>query len=326
MARAILIQKNEQGYYVNLATINKDQLPEGDVTVNVTYSSINYKDALAITGKSPVIRQFPMVPGIDLVGNVIESSSPHYHIGDLVLLNGWGVGEKHWGGLAEIARLNSNWLIPLPKNLTAKHAMAIGTAGYTAMLCVMALEQNGIMPQSGKIIVTGANGGVGSYAVAILSRLGYHVIASTGRPEESNYLTTILGAKEIIHREELSSPSKPLLKERWIAGIDTVGSTTLVNVCASTCYDGIIAACGLAQGIDFNATVAPFILRGITLAGLDSVMCPYQKRVTAWQRLADIMDEAIIDKISTEITLDQVITSANALIKGKIRGRLVVKF
>ncbi len=326
MARAILIQKNEQGYYVNLATINKDQLPEGDVTVNVTYSSINYKDALAITGKSPVIRQFPMVPGIDLVGNVIESSSPHYHIGDLVLLNGWGVGEKHWGGLAEIARLNSNWLIPLPKNLTAKHAMAIGTAGYTAMLCVMALEQNGIMPQSGKIIVTGANGGVGSYAVAILSRLGYHVIASTGRPEESNYLTTILGAKEIIHREELSSPSKPLLKERWIAGIDTVGSTTLVNVCASTCYDGIIAACGLAQGIDFNATVAPFILRGITLAGIDSVMCPYQKRVTAWQRLADIMDEAIIDKISTEITLDQVITSANALIKGKIRGRLVVKF
>ena len=326
MARAILIQKNEQGYYVNLATINKDQLPEGDVTVNVTYSSINYKDALAITGKSPVIRQFPMVPGIDLVGNVIESSSPHNHIGDLVLLNGWGVGEKHWGGLAEIARLNSNWLIPLPKNLTAKHAMAIGTAGYTAMLCVMALEQNGIMPQSGKIIVTGANGGVGSYAVAILSRLGYHVIASTGRPEESNYLTTILGAKEIIHREELSSPSKPLLKERWIAGIDTVGSTTLVNVCASTCYDGIIAACGLAQGIDFNATVAPFILRGITLAGIDSVMCPYQKRVTAWQRLADIMDETIIDKISTEITLDQVITSANALIKGKIRGRLVVKF
>lgn len=324
MIKGILIEKDESGYHANLTTINEEQLPEGDVTIQVNYSSINYKDGLAITGKSPVVRQFPMVPGIDLAGVVIKSSNTNYNVGDQVLLNGWGVGEKHWGGLAQIARLNGQWLIPLPSGLTAKQAMAIGTAGYTAMLAVMALEKNGVTPQQGKILVTGANGGVGSFAIAILSRLGYHVIASTGRPQESDYLINVLGAKDIINREELSSPGKPLLKERWIGAVDTVGSTTLANVCASTTYGGTVAACGLAQGMDFNGTVAPFILRGITLAGIDSVMRPYQDRILAWQRLATILDDSILTQISSEITLDQVIPAAEKLMKGEIRGRLVV--
>lgn len=324
MIKGILIEKDESGYHANLTTINEEQLPEGDVTVQVNYSSINYKDGLAITGKSPVVRQFPMVPGIDLAGVVIKSSNTNYNVGDQVLLNGWGVGEKHWGGLAQIARLNGQWLIPLPSGLTAKQAMAIGTAGYTAMLAVMALEKNGITPQQGKVLVTGANGGVGSFAIAILSRLGYHVIASTGRPQESDYLINVLGAKDIINREELSSPGKPLLKERWLGAVDTVGSTTLTNVCASTTYGGTVAACGLAQGMDFNGTVAPFILRGISLVGIDSVMRPYQDRILAWQRLANILDETILNQISSEITLDQVISAAEKLMKGQIRGRLVV--
>lgn len=324
MIKGILIEKDESGYHANLTTINEEQLPEGDVTVQVNYSSINYKDGLAITGKSPVVRQFPMVPGIDLAGVVIKSSNTRYNVGDQVLLNGWGVGEKHWGGLAQIARLNSQWLIPLPTNLTAKQTMAIGTAGYTAMLAVMALEKNGVTPQQGKVLVTGANGGVGSFTIAIMSRLGYHVIASTGRPQESDYLINVLGANEIINREELSSPGKPLLKERWIGAIDTVGSSTLVNVCASTAYGGTVAACGLAQGMDFNGTVAPFILRGISLVGIDSVMRPYQDRILAWQRLANILDETILNQISSEITLDQVIPAAGKLMKGQIRGRLVV--
>lgn len=324
MIKGILIEKDESGYHANLTTINEEQLPEGDVTVQVNYSSINYKDGLAITGKSPVVRQFPMVPGIDLAGVVIKSSNTNYNVGDQVLLNGWGVGEKHWGGLAQIARLNGQWLIPLPSGLTAKQAMAIGTAGYTAMLAVMALEKNGVTPQQGKVLVTGANGGVGSFAIAILSRLGYHVIASTGRPQESDYLINVLGAKDIINREELSSPGKPLLKERWLGAVDTVGSTTLTNVCASTTYGGTVAACGLAQGMDFNGTVAPFILRGISLVGIDSVMRPYQDRILAWQRLANILDETILNQISSEITLDQVISAAEKLMKGQIRGRLVV--
>lgn len=324
MIKGILIEKDESGYHANLTTINEEQLPEGDVTVQVNYSSINYKDGLAITGKSPVVRQFPMVPGIDLAGVVIKSSNTNYNVGDQVLLNGWGVGEKHWGGLAQIARLNGQWLIPLPSGLTAKQAMAIGTAGYTAMLAVMALEKNGVTPQQGKVLVTGANGGVGSFAIAILSRLGYHVIASTGRPQESDYLINVLGAKDIINREELSSPGKPLLKERWLGAVDTVGSTTLTNVCASTIYGGTVAACGLAQGMDFNGTVAPFILRGISLVGIDSVMRPYQDRILAWQRLANILDETILNQISSEITLDQVISAAEKLMKGQIRGRLVV--
>lgn len=323
MFKGILIQKNDKGYYSELANIDESELPEGDITIKVDYSSLNYKDGLAISGKSPVVRQFPMVPGIDLVGTVIESSTDKYQVGDHVLLNGWGVGEKHWGGLAQVARLNSQWLIPLPKHLNAKHAMAIGTAGYTAMLSVIALEKHGITPDKGKILVTGANGGVGSFAIAILAKLGYQVIASTGRPEESDYLMT-LGATEIIDRNELSEPGKPLMKERWIGAVDSVGSHTLANVCASTAYGGCVAACGLAQGMDFNTTVAPFILRGVTLAGIDSVMRPYQDRVEAWNRIATIIDSTLFDEITTEVSLEDAIPSAMKLMEGKIRGRVVV--
>lgn len=324
MFKAILIDKQNDQYTANLSMVDENDLPEGDVLVKVDYSTLNYKDALAITGKSPVVRAFPMVAGIDLVGTVLESQSDKFKAGDKVLLNGWGVGEKYWGGLAEKARLRSEWLIPLPKNLTPKQAMSIGTAGYTAMLCVNALEQNGIQPNSGKVLVTGANGGVGSFAVAILAKLGYEVIASTGRLNESNYLK-LLGATEIIDRAELSEKGKPLMKERWIAAIDSVGSHTLANVCASTQYGGVVAACGLAQGMDFPATVAPFILRGITLKGVDSVMCPESLRVQAWQRLSDIVDDELLAKISREISLDDVIPTAEKLLKSEVRGRVIVK-
>jgi acrylyl-CoA reductase (NADPH) len=324
MFKGILIQSDDSGYRASVADIDESQLPEGDVKIRVDYSSLNYKDGLAITGKSPVVRQFPMVPGIDLAGTVLESSNDRFKAGDQVLLNGWGVGEKHWGGLGQLARLQGKWLIPLPAGLTAKQAMAIGTAGYTAMLSVIALERGGITPERGKILVTGANGGVGSFAVAFLSRLGYQVIASTGRPEESEYLQKELGAVEIIDRNELSSPGKPLGKERWAGAVDSVGSHTLANVCACTAYGGVVAACGLAQGMDFNASVAPFILRGITLAGIDSVMRPYQDRVEAWQRIADIIDAALLDKISVEIPLDDVIPTVHKLMDGKVRGRIIV--
>lgn len=323
MFKGILIDKVDGQYGADLVDIDDKDLPEGDVLVKVSYSTLNYKDGLAITGKSPVVRSFPMVAGIDLVGQVIETSSDKFKVGDKVLLNGWGVGEKHWGGLAEKARLRSEWLIPLPANLTEKQAMAIGTAGYTAMLCVNALEENGITPASGPVLVTGANGGVGSFAVAILAKLGYQVIASTGRVNESDYLTSI-GASEIIDRSELSEKGKPLMKERWVAAVDSVGSHTLANVCASTKYDGVVAACGLAQGMDFPATVAPFILRGVTLKGVDSVMCAEAKRVKAWQRLSQVIDNELLEKISTEITLDAVIPTATQLLKGEVRGRVVV--
>ncbi len=324
MFKGILIQKDESGYHANISQLGQSQLPEGDVTVQVSYSSLNYKDGLAISGKSPVVRQFPMVPGIDLAGTVIDSSTPKYKAGDLVILNGWGVGEKHWGGLAQLARLNSQWLIPLPKGLTPKQAMAIGTAGYTAMLSVIALEKNGITPQCGKILVTGANGGVGSFAIAILSRLGYQVIASTGRTEESDYLINTLGALEIIDRKELSKAGKSLMKERWAAAIDSAGSNTLANLCASTAYGGTVAACGLAQGMDFNSSVAPFILRGVTLTGIDSVMRPYEDRVHAWDRLSGIVDSSLLEKISLEISLDEVIPTIYKLMDGQVRGRIVV--
>ncbi|WP_392551992.1 MDR family oxidoreductase [Orbus wheelerorum] len=323
MFKAILINKDETGYHANLTQLDKLQLPVGDVTIKVSYSSLNYKDGLAISGKGPVVRQFPMVPGIDLVGTVIDSQSKQYKSGDQVLLNGWGVGEKHWGGLAQIARLNSQWLIPLPVKLSPKDSMAIGTAGYTAMLAVIALEKNGVTKDKGKILVTGANGGVGSFSIAILAKLGYDVVASTGRLEESHYLKA-LGANEIIDRNELSQLGKPLQKERWAAAIDSVGSQTLANVCASTLYGGTVAACGLAQGMDFPSSVAPFILRGITLAGIDSVMRPYADRIAAWKRLADIIDQSLLAKISHEITLDQVIPTIEQLMTGKIRGRIVV--
>lgn len=323
MFQGILIEKDEQGYRAAVKDIDESVLPEGDVTVNVSHSTLNYKDALAITGKAPVVRSFPMVPGIDLVGTVEQSDSDKFNVGDTVLLNGFGVGEKHCGGLATKARLNSEWLIPLPKSISPRQAMAIGTAGYTAMLCVIALEKNGVTPDKGEILVTGANGGVGSYAIAILSKLGYTVVASTGRVEETEYLTK-LGATEIIDRSTLSEPGRPLAKERWAGAVDSVGSHTLANVCASVKYGGAVAACGLAQGMDLPASVAPFILRGVTLAGVDSVMRPLADRIEAWDRLAEVFDEATFSDISTDIGLHDAVSVAADLLAGKVRGRVVV--
>ncbi|MGY0588275.1 MAG: acrylyl-CoA reductase (NADPH), partial [Paraglaciecola chathamensis] len=319
----ILINKDEQGYHASLQQIDDSVLPEGDVTIKVLYSTLNYKDGLAITGKSPVVRQFPLVPGIDLVGVVEHSDSADFKVGDVVINNGFGVGEKHSGGLAQKARMKSEWLIPLPANFSPKQAMIIGTAGYTAMLSVLALEKNGVTPDKGEILVTGANGGVGSFAISILSKLGYSVVASTGRLDESPYLKS-LGANEVIHRETLSSPGKPLAKERWAGVIDSVGSHTLANACASTKYGGTVAACGLAQGMDFPASVAPFILRGVTLAGIDSVMRPIEDRKEAWQRLSDILEPSVFDDIAQEINLEQAIEAAAKLLDGEIRGRVVV--
>ena len=323
MFKALLVDKKEDQYQTRLTELDNSQLPDGDVTVRVEYSTLNYKDGLAISGRSPVVRSFPMVPGIDLAGVVEASSHDRYKVGDRVLLSGWGVGETHWGGLAQKARLNGDWLIPLPDQLSARQAMAIGTAGYTAMLCLIALERNGISPASGEILVTGANGGVGSFAIALLAKLGYSVTASTGRPSEADYLKR-LGATTIIDRAELSNPGRPLTKERWAAAIDSVGSHTLANVCASTRADGAVAACGLAQGMDFPATVAPFILRGISLLGINSVTRPYEERVTAWQRLCSDLDLAQLDDITQEVGLGEAIAAADDLLNGKVRGRLVV--
>ena len=323
MFKGILIEKDEQGYRSTMKDIDDSMLPEGDVTIKVTYSTLNYKDALAITGKGPVVRSFPMIPGIDLVGIVEESKNEKFKVGDNVLLNGYGVGETHCGGLAEKARLKSEWLIPLPTAFSPRQAMSIGTAGYTAMLCVIALEKNGITPDKGEILVTGANGGVGSFAINILAKLGYTVVASTGRVEESEYLKK-LGATEIIDRASLSEPGRPLAKERWAAAIDSAGSHTLANVCASLKYGGVVAACGLAQGMDLPTTVMPFILRGITLAGIDSVMRPIADRIEAWDRLATILEAGVFDDIAKEISLEQTIETAEQLIAGKVRGRVVV--
>ncbi|GAC30756.1 MDR family oxidoreductase [Brumicola pallidula] len=323
MFKGILIDKIDDNYTVVLQDIDESILPEGDVDIDVMYSTLNYKDGLAITGKSPVVRRFPMVPGIDLVGTVTKSSSEKFSAGDEVLLNGFGVGEVHCGGLAQKARLKSDWLINLPSGITPENAMAIGTAGYTAMLCVIALENNGVTPESGEILVTGANGGVGSFAITILSKLGYKVVASTGRMNESDYLTK-LGAVEVIDRNTLSEPGKPMTRERWAGAVDSVGSHTLANICASTKYGGTVAACGLAQGMDFPASVAPFILRGITLKGIDSVMRPIADRVEAWERLATILTQDDFTDISTVIGLDQVIQTAGQLLEGKVRGRVVV--
>ncbi|MCL1065776.1 oxidoreductase [Shewanella olleyana] len=323
MFNGLLIEKDEQGYRAEVKAIDESVLPEGDVSVKVLYSTVNYKDALAITGKGPVVRQFPMVPGIDLVGIVEQSDSDKFQVGDKVLLNGFGVGEVHCGGLAEQARLKSEWLIPLPKAFSPRQAMAIGTAGYTAMLCVIALEKNGVTPDKGEVLVTGANGGVGSFAIAILAKLGYKVVASTGRADQAAYLEK-LGASEIIDRNTLSEAGRPLARERWAGAIDSVGSHTLANICASTKYGGTVAACGLAQGMDFPSSVMPFILRGVTLAGIDSVMRPLADRLEAWQRLADIVEPEMFDEISADISLDEVINTANDLIAGKVRGRVVV--
>ena len=323
MFKAVLIEKDEAGYRAGVTEVDDAALPEGDVTVRVAYSTLNYKDGLAITGKGPVVRKFPMVPGIDLAGTVEASSHSGIAVGDAVVLNGWGVGEGHWGGLAQRARLKGDWLVPLPAAFTPRQAMAIGTAGYTAMLCVMALERHGVTPANGEVLVTGANGGVGSVAVALLAKLGYTVVASTGRPQEADYLKA-LGAAEIIDRAQLSAPGKPLAKERWAGAVDTVGSHTLANVCASTKYRGAVAACGLAQGMDFPSSVAPFILRGVTLAGVDSVMAPRAERLEAWRRLAQDLDVTRLELMTHEIGLGEAVATAAALLEGKVRGRVVV--
>lgn len=323
MFEGILIEKDEHGYRANKKQLDESLLSEGDVKIDVLFSTLNYKDALAITGKGPVVRSFPLIPGIDLVGKVSASQNERFNKGDHVLLNGFGVGEKHHGGLAQKAKLNSDWLIKLPEAITPYQAMAIGTAGYTAMLCIIALEKQGITPNSGKVLVTGANGGVGSFAISLLAKLGYDVIASTGRPEHSAYLTQ-LGANDIIDRANLCEPGKPLGKEQWVAAIDSVGSHTLANVCAQTQYGGVVAACGLAQGMDFPATVAPFILRGVSLLGIDSVMRPRCDREAAWTQLAELIDDVMLNDISAPIGLDDVVTVANELLAGNVKGRVIV--
>ncbi|PLT24008.1 MDR family oxidoreductase [Pseudoalteromonas sp. MelDa3] len=321
--KAIVINKEDNNYSASLSTIENSDLPNENVSIDVLYSTLNYKDGLAITGKGPVVRSFPMVPGIDLVGTVTNSTSDEFKNGDNVILNGFGVGEKHWGGLAQKAALNSDWLIPLPTGISPKQAMQIGTAGYTAMLSVIALQKQGITPESGEILVTGANGGVGSFAIYLLNQLGFNVTAATGRLDQSEYLKE-LGASQIIDRNELSNPGKPLQKERFAAAIDSVGSHTLANICASLKYGGVVTACGLAQGMDLPASVAPFILRGVSLIGIDSVMRPKADRIEARDRLAKLVSADYLDKISTEISLEHVIDNAEQLMEGKIRGRVVV--
>jgi acrylyl-CoA reductase (NADPH) len=322
---AILVSRDEdKNQSVVVTEISEDDLMEGDVTVAVEATTVNYKDGLAITGKAPVVRRFPLVPGIDFAGTVLSSSHPDWKKGDKVVLNGWGVGETHHGAYAERARVKGDWLVPLPEGMSARDAMAVGTAGYTAMLCVMALERHGISPDRGPVVVTGAAGGVGSVAISLLSRLGYHVVASTGRTEEETYLRD-LGAAEIISRDELSGPAKPLAKERWAGGVDAVGSHTLANVLSMTSYGGAVAACGLAQGMDLPGSVAPFILRGVSLLGIDSVMAPKALRLEAWRRIAAELDHAKLAALSTTIGFDGIIDAAHRIMDGTIRGRVVVE-
>jgi len=321
--KAILISRDdEKKQSVDVTTLSDSDLMDGDVTVAVEATTVNYKDGLAITGKSPVVRHWPMVPGIDFAGKVLESSHAGFSDGDDVILNGFGVGETHWGAYAEKARVNGDWLIKRPEGISAKQAMSIGTAGYTAMLCVMALQTHDITPERGPIVVTGANGGVGSVAISILSKLGYEVIASTGRLDEADFLKE-LGASEIIDRNELSEAGRPLGKERWTGAVDAVGSHTLANVIAQTKYGGAVAACGLAQGFDLPTTVMPFILRGVSLLGVDSVMAPINIRQEAWSRLAQDLDMAKLDSLTTEIGFDDLIGAAQDIVDGKIRGRVV---
>ncbi|MDD5325411.1 MAG: oxidoreductase [Polaromonas sp.] len=324
MFEALLLNKSDTGFSAAVVSLDEAQLPAGDVLVQVDYSSLNYKDALAITNKSAVVRSWPMVAGIDGAGTVIESSHPRWKAGDKFIHNGWGLGETRWGLMAERARLQGDWLVRLPAAFSARQAMAIGTAGYTAMLCVLALEKHGVMPTDGEVLVTGATGGVGSVAVALLGRLGYSVVAATGRASEEAYLRQ-LGAGAVMDRAELAAPGKPLQKERWAAVVDAVGSHTLANACAQTRYGGVVAACGLAQGADFPATVLPFILRDITLAGIDSVMAPLARRQQAWDRLAASLDPAKLEAIMEEVPLARAAEKADELMAGKIRGRVVVK-
>lgn len=322
--KAIVVEKGEGGQKAGLADFDEANLMDGDVTVRVEWSTVNYKDGLALTGKAPVIRRFPMIPGIDFAGTVESSSHPQWKPGDRVILNGWGAGETHLGGYAEKARVKGDWLVGLPARNSARGAMAIGTAGYTAMLAVMALERQGVAPRHGPVIVTGAAGGVGSVAVTLLAKLGFAVVASTGRPAEADYLKS-LGAREIIERKELAGASKPLGPERWAGGIDTVGSTTLANVLSMTRYGGAIAACGLAGGMDLPATVAPFILRGVSLIGIDSVMCPLERRREAWKRLASDIDAGKLATMTSEIDLAEVMDAGRRIVEGAVRGRIVVK-
>jgi acrylyl-CoA reductase (NADPH) len=322
--KAIVVEKGEGGQKVGLADFDEANLMDGDVTVRVEWSTVNYKDGLALTGKAPVIRRFPMIPGIDFAGTVESSSHPQWKPGDRVILNGWGAGETHLGGYAEKARVKGDWLVGLPARNSARGAMAIGTAGYTAMLAVMALERQGVAPRHGPVIVTGAAGGVGSVAVTLLAKLGFAVVASTGRPAEADYLKS-LGAREIIERKELTGASKPLGPERWAGGIDTVGSATLANVLSMTRYGGAIAACGLAGGMDLPATVAPFILRGVSLIGIDSVMCPLERRREAWKRLASDIDAGKLAAMTSEIDLAGVMDAGRRIVEGAVRGRIVVK-
>ena len=321
--QALQIHKDDAGYRCTLQTLDDSALPEGDVTVQVDFSTLNYKDGLAITGKSPVVRKFPLTPGIDLSGTVTDSQHPLFKVGDKVVLNGWGVGESHSGGLAQKARLKGDWLVKLPAAFTPRQAMAIGTAGYTAMLCVMALQKHGVTPDKGDVLVTGAGGGVGSVAIALLAKLGYRVVASTGRLQEADYLRQ-LGAADVMDRAELSAPGKPLAKERWAGVVDTVGSHTLANACASTKYGGVVTACGLAQGMDFPSSVAPFILRGVTLAGIDSVMAPRALREAAWARLAQDLDTAQLERMTREVALADAIGLGAEILAGQVRGRVVV--
>ena len=324
MFNALLLEKSDTGFEAGVKSLDEARLPDGDVLVQIEYSTLNYKDGLAITNKSPVVRQWPMVAGIDGAGIVLESSHPAWAPGDRIVHNGWGVGETRWGCLAERARLSGDWLVAVPAALSTRQAMAIGTAGYTAMLCVLALERHGLKAGDGEVLVTGATGGVGSVAVALLSKLGHRVTAATGKLDETSYLTR-LGASTVIDRAELNAAGKPLQKERWSAVIDAVGSHTLVNALAQTRYGGVVAACGLAQGHDLPATVMPFILRGVTLAGVDSVMAPIELRREAWRRLAIDLDPLKLDAITVEVNLDAAIEAAQALMQGKVRGRVVVK-
>jgi acrylyl-CoA reductase (NADPH) len=322
--KAIVVEKAGAGQSVGLRDFDEKDLMEGDVTLRVEYSTLNYKDGLAVTGKAPVVRRFPMIAGIDLAGTVESSSHPSWKPGDKAILNGWGLGETHLGAYAEKARVKGDWLVPLPQSMSTRDAMAIGTAGYTAMLAVLALERHGLTPERGPAIVTGAAGGVGSVAVAVLAKHGWHVIASTGRPQEADYLKA-LGASEIIERQELAGPVKPLAKERWAAGVDSVGSTPLANVLSMTKSEGAIAACGLAGGMDLPSSVAPFILRGVSLLGINSVTCPLAVRREAWQRLEQDLDREKLAAMTSEIGLADVIAAGKRIVEGQIRGRVVVK-
>lgn len=323
MFKALVLEKADS-FTASIQSVDEGRLPAGDVTVAVSHSTLNYKDGLAICNKSPVVRSWPMVAGIDGAGTVLESSHPNWQAGDRFVHNGWGVGETHWGCLAEKARLKGDWLVKLPAAFTPRQAMAIGTAGYTAMLCVLALEDHGVKPGAGEILVTGATGGVGSVAIALLGKLGYTVVAATGKASEEAYLKT-LGATAIVDRAELSAAGKPFQKERWAGVVDAVGSHTLANALAQTRYGGVVAACGLAQGMDLPTTVMPFILRGVTLAGVDSVMAPLAKRQRAWDRLATDLDLMLLESMIDDVPLEQAMAKAQQLMDGKVRGRVVVQ-